>query len=157
VTTRADVTASGTPADGPSDGPKLSANGQAVVFQSASRNLPPGGICNTTDIFVRDLVSPPVAWKTATPYAVGTLVTFNSVTYECVQAHTSQADRAPSIAASLWRIPAPCGVQPWVNRARYLVGSLVTFGSQKYRCIQEHTAQSDWTPPAVPTLWVVVS
>ena len=84
-------------------------------------------------------------------------VTLNSATYECVQAHTSQPEWTPPNAPTLWRFPTPCGVQPWANRTRYLVGSLVTFGSQKYRCIQEHTSQSDWTPPAVPTLWVVVT
>ena len=26
-----------------------------------------------------------------------------------------------------------------------------------YRCVQAHTSQADWTPPAVPALWVRTS
>jgi Tol biopolymer transport system component len=157
LTTRADVTTVGAAADGPSDTPKLSTNGRAIAFQSSASNLPPGGLCHTTDIFVRDLVAAAVAWKTGIAYAVGTLVTFNSATYECVQSHTSQPDWSPPNAPTLWRFPTPCGVQPWGNRTRYLVGSLVTFGGKQYRCIEEHTSQIDWTPPVVPALWQVVS
>jgi hypothetical protein len=48
----------------------------------------------------------------------------------------------------------PEGVLPGTDHTRYLVGSLVN--GQKYRRIQEHTSQIDWTPPVVPNLWQVV-
>ena len=157
-TTRADITSTSSPADAPSDAPKLATNGKAVVFQSASTNLTPAGVCHTTDIYARDLVAAPTTWKTGVAYAVGVLVTYapNGHTYQCIQAHTSQADRAPPNVPALWQSPTPCGVQPWVTQTIYVVGSLVTFGGKTYRCIQAHTSQVDWTPPVVPNLWQVV-
>jgi len=44
----------------------------------------------------------------------------------------------------------------WTAGAAYGVGALVTFAGQTYQCIQAHTSQPDWTPPAVPALWGVV-
>src|SRR5207253_684971 len=34
-------------------------------------------------------------------------------------------------------------------------GSGVSFNGLVYRCLQGHTSQSDWTPPATPNLWKV--
>jgi chitinase len=43
----------------------------------------------------------------------------------------------------------------WATGTPYSVGAVVTFGGQTYQCIQAHTSQPDWTPPAVPALWGV--
>jgi hypothetical protein len=157
-TTRADVTSTNVPADAPSEAPKLATNGNAVVFQSASTNLTPAGVCHTTDIYARDFVAAPTPWKTSVAYVVGTLVTYspNGRVYQCLQAHTSQVGWEPPSVPALWQSPTPCGVLPWATQTIYVVGSLVTFGGKTYRCIQAHTSQSDWTPPLVPNLWEVV-
>ena len=39
----------------------------------------------------------------------------------------------------------------------YSVGDRVQYNGTLYKCVQAHTAQSDWTPDATPALWVVVS
>lgn len=39
----------------------------------------------------------------------------------------------------------------------YSVGDRVQYNGTLYKCIQAHTAQSDWTPDATPALWVVVT
>ena len=39
----------------------------------------------------------------------------------------------------------------------YSVSDRVQYNGTLYKCIQAHTAQSDWTPDATPTLWVVVT
>ena len=39
----------------------------------------------------------------------------------------------------------------------YSIGDRVQYNGTLYKCIQAHTAQSDWTPDATPALWVVVS
>ncbi len=44
------------------------------------------------------------AWAPNTYYAVGALVTYNGVTYRCIQAHTSQVGWEPPNAASLWQL-----------------------------------------------------
>ena len=42
------------------------------------------------------------AWKSGKTYAVGDRVKHNDLLYKCVQAHTSQDDWTPAVAASLW-------------------------------------------------------
>lgn len=39
----------------------------------------------------------------------------------------------------------------------YSVGDRVQYNGTLYKCIQAHTAQSDWTPDATPALWTVVT
>lgn len=39
----------------------------------------------------------------------------------------------------------------------YSVGDRVQYNGTLYKCVQAHTAQSDWTPNATPALWVVVT
>ena len=39
----------------------------------------------------------------------------------------------------------------------YSVGDRVQYNGVLYKCIQAHTAQSEWTPDATPALWIVVT
>ena len=39
----------------------------------------------------------------------------------------------------------------------YSVGDRVQYNGTLYKCVQAHTAQSDWTPDATPALWVIVT
>jgi len=39
----------------------------------------------------------------------------------------------------------------------YTIGDRVQYDSKLYKCIQAHTAQSDWTPDVAVSLWVEVS
>ena len=39
----------------------------------------------------------------------------------------------------------------------YSIGDRVQYNGTLYKCIQAHTAQSDWTPDATPALWVIVT
>ena len=39
----------------------------------------------------------------------------------------------------------------------YTVGDRVRHGELLYKCVQAHTAQSDWTPDITPALWTRVS
>ncbi len=41
----------------------------------------------------------------------------------------------------------------WASHVAYSVGQVVFFQGNAYQCIQAHTSQDDWTPPAVPALW----
>ncbi|QAA35352.1 hypothetical protein C1I91_19550 [Clostridium manihotivorum] len=42
------------------------------------------------------------AWAPNTYYAVGTLVTYNGITYICRQSHTSQIGWEPPVVPALW-------------------------------------------------------
>ena len=45
----------------------------------------------------------------------------------------------------------------WAYPVSYIVGNRVSYGGKLYKCQQAHTSQADWTPDAVPALWVKVS
>ena len=45
----------------------------------------------------------------------------------------------------------------WGIGIKYTVGDRRQYDSLLYRCVQAHTSQDDWTPPAVPALWVRTS
>ena len=42
------------------------------------------------------------AWKAGTHYAVNDVVSYNGVSYKCIQAHTAQVDWAPPYVPALW-------------------------------------------------------
>ncbi|QSQ27432.1 glycosyl hydrolase [Pyxidicoccus parkwayensis] len=44
----------------------------------------------------------------------------------------------------------------WAVGVYYPVGTRVTYGGRIYECRQAHTSQADWTPLAVPALWLDV-
>ncbi len=43
------------------------------------------------------------------------------------------------------------------NSQSYAVGAVVSYGGSEYRCLQAHTSQPAWTPPATPALWQLVT
>lgn len=45
----------------------------------------------------------------------------------------------------------------WESGVDYIVGDRRRYNDLLYRCVQAHTSQADWTPPAVPALWVRTS
>lgn len=46
---------------------------------------------------------------------------------------------------------------PWEVGIKYSVDDVRRYGDKLYRCLQAHTSQADWTPDAVPALWVEVA
>lgn len=42
----------------------------------------------------------------------------------------------------------------WSEDASYQVGDRVRYDDTLYKCLQAHDAQSTWTPPDSPSLWV---
>ena len=45
----------------------------------------------------------------------------------------------------------------WAIGMAYVAGDRVQHDGTLYKCVQAHTSQTDWTPDAIPALWVVVS
>ena len=45
----------------------------------------------------------------------------------------------------------------WADGTSYSIDERIEYGGTLYRCVQAHTSQADWTPPATPALWVMVS
>lgn len=78
VTERASVTPSNTDANGPSQSPRLSADGRWLVFDSQASNLVTGDGNGQADVFLRDL-STDKTWLLSKPYVLGaTQVTLGS-------------------------------------------------------------------------------
>ena len=65
-----------------------------------------------------------------------------------------------SLSASLSDETALTGVElfpPWSVGKSYATGDRVQHEGTLYKCVQGHTSQADWTPPATPALWTAVS
>ena len=46
---------------------------------------------------------------------------------------------------------------PWETGTKYAVGDRRRHDGKVYKCLQAHTSQVGWEPPAVPALWVVIN
>lgn len=44
----------------------------------------------------------------------------------------------------------------WSATATYTAGDRVRYNETLYKCLQDHAAQSDWTPVDAPSLWARV-
>lgn len=44
----------------------------------------------------------------------------------------------------------------WAVGKAYAVGDRVQYNGALYKCVQAHTSQADWTPPAAPSLFAEV-
>ncbi|GAA3347108.1 hypothetical protein GCM10020358_60650 [Amorphoplanes nipponensis] len=65
-------------------------------------------------------------------------------------------DVAPAPGTPPTSGPASPPPQPggsWAPGVSYAAGTQVTYAGSAYRCLQAHTAQAGWEPPAVPALW----
>lgn len=45
----------------------------------------------------------------------------------------------------------------WAAGVAYTVDQRIRYGDKLYRCVQAHTAQTDWTPDQTPALWTEVA
>ena len=65
-----------------------------------------------------------------------------------------------ALSASLSDETALTGVELfplWSVGKAYATGDRVQYEGTLYKCVQGHTSQADWTPPATPALWTAVS
>ena len=101
-------------------------------------------------------------WEKDVAYVVGDVVAFpneDGAQYACIQAHTTQGGWQPDKTPALWHkveIVTEGAVRVWEKGIAYAVGDVVAFpkeGGAQYTCIQAHTSQAGWQPPAAPALW----
>ena len=45
----------------------------------------------------------------------------------------------------------------WATDTAYTTDERVSYADKLYRCVQSHTSQAEWTPPATPALWTEVA
>jgi hypothetical protein len=94
-----------------------------------------------------DWVSAPGAWNALTPYAVGDIVSLNSVFYRCLVAHTSKAPPE----ASCWTVSTAAA---WSSGTAYAINDTALWGGTVYKCIAAHSNQvppntAYWAGPPV--------
>ncbi|SDW47775.1 Protocatechuate 3,4-dioxygenase beta subunit [Amycolatopsis xylanica] len=59
----------------------------------------------------------------------------------------------PSSTTTRPTTSTPPGGTTWTVGTNYAAGAQVTYDGRGYVCLQGHTAQPGWEPPAVPALW----
>ena len=86
-------------------------------------------------------------------------VSYEGVTYQVRQRHLTQSDWLPSVVLALYDVvntePPVEGVQPWIAGETVTTGDVRSYDGIDYTCLQGHTTQVGWHPPAVPALWAV--
>ena len=88
-------------------------------------------------------------WAYPVAYTVGQLRRYNGKLYRCVQAHTSQADRTPDTAVSLWSVAAdpaeewPAWSQPIGAHDAYAKGDKVSHNGKHWT---SNVGSNVWEP-----------
>ena len=78
---------------------------------------------------------------------------YNGIQYEVIQAHMTLETWTPTATIGvLWKSLTPATGE-WKVGVAYKVNDIVTYQGKTYKCLQAHTSQAGWTPPAVPALW----
>ena len=87
-------------------------------------------------------------------YPLGWKVTYSGYTWQStINANTWEPGAVGS--ESLWTNLTPPVVGTWAVGVAYKVNDLVIYSVNgfEYKCLQAHTSQAGWNPPAVPSLW----
>lgn len=97
-------------------------------------------------------------WEVGRSYLIDDLVAYNNALYQCVQAHTSQADWTPDIVPALFTRKTPAGVIPdWVQPTgahdAYNIGDQVLFNGLVYESIIDANV---WSPTDYPQGWQLI-
>ncbi len=98
-------------------------------------------------------------WRANVAVQVGDVFAYKGALWRCLQAHTTQGGWQPDKTPALWHkveIVAEGTVRVWEKGIAYAVGDVVAFPKEdgtQYTCIQAHTSQAGWQPPAAPALW----
>ena len=66
-------------------------------------------------------------------------------------------EKAAASLSDAEALEVPTLFPAWAAGTDYAADERIEYGGTLYRCVQGHTSQADWTPPATPALWVVVS
>ena len=88
-------------------------------------------------------------------YPLGWQVTYGGYTWQSLVA----ANVWVPATGTLWlNLTPPPPTTNWAAGVAYKVGDIVIYvpNGLKYQCLQAHTSQAGWNPPAVPALWKAI-
>jgi len=131
-------------------------NGAVMVRQSHERTIYTPEETPALFSFYRDNASAELAWMDGEKVEVGWKRTYGGKTYECLQAHQTQADWTPDKVPALWKEVVIPTTGEWAVGVAYKVGDEVMYLGKKYRCRQAHTSIATWTPTAAASLWLLI-
>ena len=132
-------------------------NGAVMVRQTHERTIYTPEQTPALFSFYRDNASAELAWMDGEKVEAGWKRTYGGKTYECLQAHQTQADWTPDKVPSLWKEVVVIPITgEWTVGIAYKVGDEVMYLGKKYRCRQAHTSIATWTPTAAISLWLLV-
>lgn len=87
------------------------------------------------------------------PVTRGEIYSLSNELFQVRQSH-KRTDNPPRDVPALWLwFRADNTSADWAAGEKVAVGSIRVFDKIRYKCIQAHVTQSDWTPPEVPALW----
>ena len=66
-------------------------------------------------------------------------------------------EKAAASLSDAEALEVPMLFPAWAAGTSYSTDDRIEYGGNLYRCVQAHRSQTDWTPPATPALWVLVS
>ena len=66
-------------------------------------------------------------------------------------------EKAAASLSDAEALEVPTIFPAWAVGEDYAADERIEYGGNLYRCVQAHRSQTDWTPPATPALWVLVS
>lgn len=66
-------------------------------------------------------------------------------------------EKAAASLSDAEALEVPTLFPAWVSGTNYSTDERIEYDGTLYRCVQAHTSQADWTPPATPALWTAVS
>ena len=98
-------------------------------------------------------------WHANVAVQVGDVFTYKGSLWRCIQTHITQGGWQPDKTPALWHrveIIVEGTTRVWEKDVAYVVGDVVAFPNEdgaQYACIQAHTSQAGWQPPAAPALW----
>ena len=104
---------------------------------------------------IKDLVEIFDPWVAGEAVTIGLLRQYAGELYECIQAHTTQADWAPDVVPALWKVKSlpnviPDWVQPTGGHDAYNTGDKVVFEGRVY---ESKIDANTWSPTAYPAGW----
>lgn len=98
-------------------------------------------------------------WQPGIEVMVGDVYTYGAFLWRCLQDHTTQGTWTPDAVPALWRkvesIPED-SVRVWAAGIDYIAGDEAAYPDESgtlYTCLQTHTSQTGWEPPAISALW----
>ena len=135
-------------------------NGAVMVRQTHERTIYPPEQTPALFSFYRDNAAAELAWMDGEKVEVGWKRTYGGKTYECLQAHQTQADWTPDVTPTLWKEmqgeTIPVWKQPTGAHDAYNIGDRVHFPTITDPVYESVINANVWSPTVYPAGWKLV-